>query len=498
MKKAEAVKPAYLFGVMLLLIARLGLQVLLYRSGFKALTADEFGRTVLAARWAQSPYMAWYGAWLPFHMYIFGTALLLEWNLLCVPRVITVLLGVISIVLMYQLTSSLFESRETGLVSAVLLAVNPIHTWLSSTPLTGMPQTTLVLASTLGFTLYLKSKRQRYVYISAFMLALANGFRYESWMVSIVFSLYLIGEGILHFWRKDSDIRQLLTLMVAASIPWVFPLGWIIGNYMETGNPLYFLASVKSYKLTWYGESRSYNHYLQTFLKIDPYATALGVLGLLICLLRCRKSRAIQWYVAMAVIPFSVFAYLHGGQIEPQGNFFRYLALFIFISYPGVACLIDLGINFVAKSQTTRMILLVLILGIMVTTQTRATFQFVNDPAADGLEVGRGIRLLRSEHSDLSQRPMLIELSYWQYLAIHVGANDISLLVYDRELDFERRQSSSLLLTDVDAFCSCLALYNISYIIVKSPELRDVVENDLAMRPSEEINNYVFYEVPES
>jgi hypothetical protein len=42
---------------MLLLIARLGLQALLYRSGFEALTSDEFGRTVLAARWAQQPQM---------------------------------------------------------------------------------------------------------------------------------------------------------------------------------------------------------------------------------------------------------------------------------------------------------------------------------------------------------------------------------------------------------------------------------------------------------
>ena len=497
MKKAKATGLVYLLGIILLLIAKLSLQVLLYRSGFEALTADEFAWTVLAAHWAQSPYAAWSGRWLTFQRYVFGTALRLRWDLLYVPRAIVILLGAISIVLMYQLASRLFESRKIGLVSAILLAVNPVHAWLSSTPLAEMPQMTLILASMLNFVLYLKSKRRRCIYVSAFMLALAGGFRYESWMFSIVFSLYLIGEGILQFWRKDADIKQSLTLIAMAFIPWMFPVAWIIGNYMEMGDPLYFITGKKLYKLTWYGPGRSYNYYLQTFLKIDPYATVLGVLGLVICLLRYRKSRAIQWYVAMAVIPFSVFAYLHGGQIEPQGNFFRYLALFIFISYPGVACLIDLGINFVAKSQTTRMILLVLILGIMVTTQTRTTFQFVNDPAADGLEVGERIRALRVEHPELSQRPVLIELSYWQYLAIHVGANDISLLMYDRELDIEHRQTSSLLLSGPDTVRKYLALYDISYVVVRSPELEEAVEQALGILPFEEVNAYFFYQIPD-
>ena len=330
------------------------------------------------------------------------------------------------------------------------------------------------------------------------MLTLANGFRYESWMISIVFSVYLIGEGILHFWHRDSDIRQFLTLMIVAAIPWVFPLGWIIGNYIKIGDPLYFLTYQTWYKPTWYGQSRSYNYYLQTFLRIDPYATVLSIVGLITCLFRYRKSRDVQCFVAMVVIPFSVFACLHGGQIEPQSNYFRYLALFIFITYPAIACLIDLAINFVAKSQAQRGMLLMLIACTMASTQTYTTFQFVNDPAADGLKVGQRIRALRREYPSLSQRPMLIEGSYWQYLAIHVGANDISHLVYDRYLDFERSPSPSLLLSDIETVRSCLAFYNISHIIVKSPELVEVIENGLGILPSEEVNNYVFYQVPVS
>jgi hypothetical protein len=485
-------------GLVSLVAGRLFLQVMLYRSGFMSLSADEFGRTVLAARWAQNPQAIWSGVWLPFHMYLFGTALRLKWEMLYVPRIIVTVFGVISILLMYLLTSRLLESRRIGLISAFLLTVNPVHVWLSSTPLTGMPNATFALGGILSLVLYLKYNKQRYIYLGAFALALANGFRYEAWMLSVLFSLALIGNGILLYKRGKFDSRQLFNLAFGYIIPWLFPIAWIIGNYVETGNPLYFLESIRAYKLTWYGQGISYLNYLKTFLKIDPYATVLAVFGLGICLLHYPKSWAMRWYVATMVVPFALFAYLHGGQVEPQGNYFRYLGFFTFLIYPAIAYLIDFGVSSVAKSQMSKIILLMLVLGIIGTTQTHKVFQFVNDPSADGLAVGQRIRALRSEHPEISQRPMLIELSYWQYLAIHVGANDISLIVYDRDLDFERRQSLSLLVTDIEAFRDCLTLCRFSYIVVKSPELRNIIENNLEILPSEEINSYVFYQVPES
>jgi len=496
-ERAKATELTYFFGVILLLSARLGLQAFLYHSGFESLTADEFAWTVLAARWAQSPYAAWSGKWLPFQTYVIGTALRLRWDLFYIPRAIVILLGAVSIVLMYQLTSRLFESRKTGLVSAVLLAVNPVHAWLSSTPLAEMPQMTLILASMLSFVLYLKRKRKRYIYVGAFALALASGFRYESWMFSIVFSLYLIGEGILQLWRKDASIKESLTLITVAFIPWMFPAAWILGNYIEIGDPLYFITAKKLYKLTWYGPNRSYIYYLQTFLKIDPYVTVSGILGLVICLLHYRQSRPIQWYVATAVIPFSVFAYLHGGQIEPPGNFFRYLALFIFVVYPVFAWQMNSAVGRIVRSDSARSVLLAMVVLVITITQVHAIFQFVNDPAADGLKVGQRIKILREEHPEISQRPVLIELSYWQYLAMHVGANDVSLLVYDRELDIEHRQTSSLFLSDLDTVRRCLALYNISHIVVRSPELKGVIEQNLGILPSGEVNQYYFYQVPD-
>jgi hypothetical protein len=130
--------------------------------------------------------------------------------------------------------------------------------------------------------------------------------------------------------------------------------------------------------------------------------------------------------------------------------------------------------------------------------QVGAVFGFTNDPSAEGLAVGQQIRALWSEEPKGDRRPVIVELSYWQYLAVHVGANDLSAILYDRELDFARRQSPSLLTADVEAFRDCLSQYHVGYVVVKSPELRQVLEQDVGIPAGDEINGYAFYRVPES
>jgi predicted membrane-bound mannosyltransferase len=84
-----------------LIVVRVLLQVVLYRSGFLSLSADEFGRTYFAARWIQTGETYSYGPWLPFHMYLYGAALSLWGDMLWMPRLVTIVMGVISIVFMY-------------------------------------------------------------------------------------------------------------------------------------------------------------------------------------------------------------------------------------------------------------------------------------------------------------------------------------------------------------------------------------------------------------
>ena len=121
------------------------MQLALYASGFQALTADEFGRVVIANLWLRSPHAISAGPWLPFHTYFIGTALYIWHDLLVVPRIIAFAFGSASLFFMYKLTYALFTDSRIALISVALLAVNPAHIWLSSVPLTEIMQTTFIL-----------------------------------------------------------------------------------------------------------------------------------------------------------------------------------------------------------------------------------------------------------------------------------------------------------------------------------------------------------------
>ena len=284
---------------------------------------------------------------------------------------------------------------------------------------------------------------------------------------------------------------------MAAALPWLPPFAWIIGSYVATGNPFAFLDGIKAYKLQWYGDNKSYSNYIAPFLKIDPYLTWFGLIAIMVCWYLHRKAKALQWYIAATLIPFASYIFLHGGQLEPPGNYIRYLAMYVFLFYPALGYLLIMTLKAIPAKKLQRS-LLILCLVLVATTQISTAFHFVNDPAADGLAVGLTIRTLRAQDPALAQRPVMIELSYWQYLAIHVGANDMDRIVYDRILDIDLRKTQSLLLTNDRLFQACLKSYNISYVIVKDAQLRTVLEDTLQLHAANTVNGYGFYPVSEA
>jgi 4-amino-4-deoxy-L-arabinose transferase-like glycosyltransferase len=408
--------------------------------------------------------------------------------------VVTSLVGVASIFISYRLAADLFENRAVGLISALLLSVNPAHLWLSSTPLTELLNATLLSAAVWAGVRYLKNGQRGALWAAAVSLAAANGFRFEAWLISALFTLALLLQAAGLLRQKKLSGRMALALAGAGALPWLFPLAWVIGNYLATHDPLYFLNAIKDYKLQWYGGGVFYARYVTTFWGLDPYLTALGLVGLAAALLRGRRRLARLWYGAAAVIPLAIYIASHGGQSEPPGNYVRYLGQFTFIFYPALADLL-VWLAQALKPARLRVGLLTVLLVVMTVTQVRAALRFTNDPAAAGLAVGLAIRRLRAQDPTLAGRPVLIELAYWQYLAIHTGANDIDQIMYDRVLDTTTRQTTSLLLTDLPAFRACLQTYRIGYVIVQAAELRAIIETQLQLQPTQVVNGYAFYPV---
>lgn len=481
-------------GLVLVFAFRLIIHAVLYQRGFIALTADEFGRTFIAAEWATHPSFIWNGIWLPFHSYLFGSALLVKWELLWLPRLISLLVGGLSILLMYWLTLRLFGNRLVGLISAALLSLNPAHIWLSSVPLTEIITTAFILAALWAFVAYLQQAQPRHLLYAASALLLANGFRFEPWLFSILFSLTLLGMTAFRLVRRKITLRGSWLPTCAALIPWLVPLAWVLGNYIATHNLFFIFEVVTTYNLKWYGEAIAYGNYLKTFWKIDPAITILGLPAILLSLRQHKSSTWVRWYAAACLMPLAAYLLLQAGHVQPPGNYIRYLALFLFLFYPIAGYLIKVGMTSV-QPGFLRWTAFVLIMAIISTIQLNTAFHFSNDPSTAGLAVGQEIRALRQSRPEASVRPVIIELSYWQYLAILVGANDIHGVIYDRQLDIAERQTQSLILSDPSLFNSCLAEYNVSYVILKDPQLRSRVESEFQLKAEREVNSYAFYPV---
>ena len=318
----------------LILIGRILIHLLLYRAGFNALTADDFGRIIIAAYWTRSPEPMLGGYWLPFHTYLFGTLFWMIWDLLWTPRIVAILFGLVSIVIMFLLTKEVTHNLHLGLIAAILLAINPAHIWLSSTPLPAVIHFTLVLAALYCLIRYLTDGIRSCLYAGGMLFFFANGVRFEAWIMALVFSLTLAISLGYHYKSHTISRTQMVDLTIGFILPWVLPFIWIVHSYISTGEPLASIAAIRTYKMRWYGSNRSYLSYLTTFLKIDPFTTILIPLGLFTFLKEGRKRTVRSLYVAVTILSFGVFIGLHGGQMEPPGNSIRYLSPFLFLSYP--------------------------------------------------------------------------------------------------------------------------------------------------------------------
>ncbi len=480
----------------LFLAARILLQVWLYRVGFISLTADEFSRTVIAARWAESPYLFWSGVWLPIQTYIYGIGLRLAYDLVATPRILTIVFGLASIVLMFLVSLELMENAAIALVSAILLGINPLHIWLSSTPLTEILHTALILACVWGFLRFWRTQALGYLCLSSALLALANGVRFEAWMVSLIFSVTLGFWWLKRLPSRQAQAPRAWHLLAAASLPWFFPLAWMVGSYRASGNPLDFMAAIRSYKLTFYGATHSYRNYLSALLRIDPFATVLFPLGAIAALWRSNSRRS-GWYAALVVLPAAIFIGLHGGQTEPPGNYVRYMAPFLFLFYPFIAWLLVKAAGRLPARAAWQIAGLALSLVIIAFFQIRTAFHFVDDPAASGLAVGSYLKDLRLTQPASENLPALIEVSYWQYLAIQVGANDVDSILFDRKMGAQYRQAPSEIDANPQALKDCIAHFQIAYIIVKSASLTSFLQDRLGLSPGQKVNGYTFYAVPQ-
>ncbi len=191
--------------------------------------ADAVSRIFIAEQWISDPKWFYEGVWAPFHFYFTAFAIVIFEDRVLGPMYLTALFGALTAFPIYRFTQLVFNSKVAVLCS-VFFVFSPLVFRNSLQPLAGVPYAFFAAMSMWLLAESLSEKSTKPVIpllFSGLMITIAAGMRYEAWLLIAVFSL------VIFLYRKWK------LLPVFWSTAMIFPLLWMVGNYIQHGNILY-------------------------------------------------------------------------------------------------------------------------------------------------------------------------------------------------------------------------------------------------------------------
>jgi len=219
----------------LLLVLKTILQISLFQNGYKWLSADDFCRTVKSFEWMQKPEIH-SGVWLSGQFWFNGVAMLFIKNLFVTATLVNIIFSAFTLFYFYNVIEIGFGKRN-AFFSALIFCVFPFQVWLS---ISGLPESIFFFFVVAGIYYFIKWKssddKTIYLLLTAISFALSNLFRYEGWLFSIVFVLFLIYD-----FRKDKKIsKKLIKNFLFSLISLSTILFWLILNYIDYKDVFFF------------------------------------------------------------------------------------------------------------------------------------------------------------------------------------------------------------------------------------------------------------------
>jgi hypothetical protein len=217
---------------------------LVLATGFRAVSDDDFARTVIAESWAHAPKLDPTGtSWLPFPFWIQGIVLAIAGSSLDVARATAIVLGLVSSVIVYFAARWITRSPRAALVGAGLAAIFP---WSARLGVATVPELLTAALTLLALASLVPGDGARSVtsrrLVGALALLAATLSRYEPWPIAAGFALL----SILDLRRAHRADRPRLVASAALAI--TGPIAWIAWNHRAHGEALHFLTRVAAYK----------------------------------------------------------------------------------------------------------------------------------------------------------------------------------------------------------------------------------------------------------
>ena len=453
-----------------LILLKTVLQLGLYFAGYSAYGADDFARSLTADYWLyyrrfDLGWEGWLGlggsGWLPFSDYLFGLALAIYRDIYLTPKIVNLALSAVAVVAVYFLGRQLF-GRAAGFFAACLFAFQPWHVWLGISGMTS-DLSSVVLVALFGVFLvrWLQMDTARDLLAAAAFLGAANGFRYENWFFSCVFSMFLIIVLVTH-WKQGSLRRRRVTVGVCAlAMISVFPLVWMVASYVVLGDWLPALHVTNAWMVSGVASLTSkippgipvvvnqaphmaHVNMLVLAFGAFPLELALSIAGVAL-VLTSEKGKPFRQYLIVLLATAILFAVVFKGRLSASIFFARFFLPFVVLALPYAGFFL---LQLFRAPRSWRNEGLVTASLILLTTAAFDMSRAFNYPAMfpkDALSVGWTIRRLQETGTISDTDKILIEKATdWGDLGIVAIAHRPERFVAINQLVYEQLSMEGL------------------------------------------------------
>lgn len=488
-----------------LLLVRVVGQVLLYQRGFLRVSADEFARGIIAARWASQPRFDLLdgppAAWLPFEKYVNGLLLTVWPDPVLAPRVTVFLSSCLVLIGLYVFVYYLFDSFTIAVLTSLFVVFQPWYVWLSGTPMLEMYYLAFYLAGLFFLVMWLKDNRRGFWILAGCSFLIASGFHVQSWI--LINLVNLLAVGFLFRFIRQKQYGRLSRLIGYYLLSNALIITFAIVEFAYTGEVFAFLASHTSYSRWFYGgynipvlEKLSY-YPLLILRNVSPVIWALVIAAFIF--LRSDKERGWKLFplklAILALVLFSVMNVLSG---PPSAAPSRYSLFYILMLSPYIAYGTYQFFKWGQQRSfpTTRYSATVLAAALFIYGIGWGAVHTSNHPGGPlgTVEAGRYLNELLNQTDPDEAKTYMVELEYWDFLAFQLTAGHYDAIVYDRVQDIRNRDTPSIFEKKPDDIYDILSVQNVRYVALRNPDLKAKVQQTNFLSAQQDIGNWTIYE----
>lgn len=217
-------KMIYVSALLIALIIKL-----IFISSADSVDADAFSRIIWAENWLDDPSVITEGIWPPIHYYLVAFTIWLGGEHVVSPIVLQIVFSVATLIPLFLFTKREF-TEQGAIVVCLIYFLSPIVFRNSYHALSGIPHAFFIICTMNFLSLGLRSKGLKYFVFAGLSVTIAAGLRYEAWLLIAVFTFMLL---------LKREIKFMIIFWFAAMI---FPIFWMIGNYLAHHDFLYGLS----------------------------------------------------------------------------------------------------------------------------------------------------------------------------------------------------------------------------------------------------------------